>query len=143
MPSDFHVRRLHADLDTPVSAYLKLSQGATCSFLYESVEGRERWAAYSILGVGARRTITAADGRVTVTRGESQQSFDETDALRGLKRALADDPLSVVPDAPPFCGGIFGYLAYDAVRGFEKLPGVSGDAEVPDAVFFEPEVVAV
>ncbi|MEE8408491.1 MAG: anthranilate synthase component I family protein, partial [Myxococcota bacterium] len=45
--------------------------------------------------------------------------------------------------APPFCGGIFGYLAYDAVHGFEKLPGVPGDAEVPDAVFFEPEVVAV
>jgi anthranilate synthase component 1 len=136
-------RRLHADLETPVSAYLKLASGRGPSFLYESVEGRERWATYSILGVGARRVFRAQDGVLIVAKGDSETRIAETDSLSALRAALDAEPLSTARGAPPFVGGIFGYLAYDAVRGFERLPGVPGEPEVPDLHFFEPEIVAV
>ena len=55
MGEALHSRLLHADLETPVSAYLKLRHGTDWSFLFESVEGKEVWASYSILGIGARR----------------------------------------------------------------------------------------
>lgn len=68
----FVVRRLHADLETPVSAYLKLRGDEPWSFLLESVEGHERWASYSIIGVGARRTFVVEGGKIDRGRRTSR-----------------------------------------------------------------------
>ena len=139
-------RHLHADLETPVSAYLKLRGTNRWSFLYESVEGSEHWANYSILGAGARRIFQVRDQRVAVTDETGSSTFlSAQDPLTGLRQAMAygSSTTPLEPDLPRFVGGSFGFLSYDAVRHFEKLPGVGGTPEVPDALFFEPEVVAV
>ena len=137
------MRQFHADLETPVSAYLKLRGADPWSFLLESVEGRERWAAYSIIGVGARRVWTCQDGTLQMSEAGAVRSEAAADPLSAMRQALKTAPLSHYPGSPPFVGGVFGFLSYDAVRFFERLPGVPGEAEVPDALFVEPELLAV
>ncbi|MEL6546504.1 MAG: anthranilate synthase component I, partial [Myxococcota bacterium] len=137
-------RELHADLDTPVSAYLKLAVDAKWSFLYESVEGAERWASYSIIGVGAKRSFIAAEGKLSVVKDGAQETLDAPDPLTALRDASAFVASeSAGEDRPPFVGGIFGFLSYDAVRSFEPLGTPPGPAIAPDACFFEPELLAV
>ncbi len=142
--SHSYQRTLHADLDTPVSAYLKLRAYSPWSFLYESVEGPEHWARYSILGFGAKRTFVAEGGELTVTTAEGAKTTPARDPLDGIRTALENAPLLPPKDGPAFVGGIFGYLSYDAVQRFETIrpDGVTHD-EVPDACFVEPEVLAV
>src|SRR5687767_13108496 len=100
-----HARRLHADLDTPVSAYLKLRGNEPWSFLFESVEGGEVWAAYSILGFGARRIYRHEHGRLHV-EGENANVVEDPDPLQALRRARAqEEPLVLPAAAPRFVGG--------------------------------------
>lgn len=140
----FHIRKLHADLDTPVTTYLKLRGLAPWSFLLESVEGPAHWASFSILGFGARRTFIAHGGHLTITHRDGRQhQIHAADPLAALQQALREEPLARQEGLPHFVGGVFGYLAYDAVRSFEPLPAIDSPAEVPDASFVEPEVLAV
>lgn len=136
-------RELHADLDTPVSAYLKLAGDSPWSFLYESVEGAERWASYSIIGVGARRSYVVRNGTLTVRHPEGESSAPAPDPLAALRTACGFPKPKPVAGAAPFVGGVFGFLAYDAVRAFEPLGTPPGPALTPDACFFEPELLAV
>lgn len=141
MSSRIFERELHADLDTPVSTYLKLATDADWSFLYESVEGAERWASYSIIGVGAQRSFLCEDGNLTVSDHEGSRTTPAPDPLTAL-RAASGFP-KARSAAAPFVGGIFGYLAYDAVRSFEPMPKSPYNAPCPDACFFEPELLVV
>ena len=77
------VREILADLDTPLSVYLKLADGAN-TFLLESVEGGETWGRYSIIGLPATRTVTYADGALSIRHAD------------GLERIATDDPLSAI-----------------------------------------------
>ena len=133
-----------ADLDTPVSAYLKLAPFRT-RFLLESVEGGERLARYSFIGFGDCLDVKldaaglAIDGRRT-PGPKSRSEF--LDALRGAL-TLAPQPL---PDLPgvPLLGGLVGYTAYDTVRYFERLPGRSLNATVaPHAHYVAPRSLLV
>ncbi|KPK60883.1 MAG: hypothetical protein AMJ59_04650 [Gammaproteobacteria bacterium SG8_31] len=133
-----------ADLDTPVSAYLKLASFQP-RFLLESVEGGERLARYSFLGFGdvVEIRLDAEGFRLgddLMPRPESRE------ALLGLMRqALAQAPeLTPVSAELPFRGGLVGAAAYDIVRHFERLPG-SGEAAVatPEAVWMAPSSVLV
>ena len=127
-----------ADLETPVTAYLKLAEKAPVSFLLESVE-RGRQSRFSIVGGGARRTFRLKDGVFTVN-GERVETRDPLRAL--YERVYA--PLERHPDLPPFFGGVVGYAAYDLVRYYERLPSLKpDDLGLPDLLFVEPEVVAV
>lgn len=127
-----------ADLETPVTAYLKLAEKAPVSFLLESVE-RGRQSRFSIVGVGTRRTFRLKDGVFTVN-GERVEAQDPLRAL--YERVYA--PLERHPDLPPFFGGVVGYAAYDLVRYYERLPSLKpDDLGLPDLLFVEPEVVAV
>ena len=127
-----------ADLETPVTAYLKLAEKAPVSFLLEPV-GRGRRSRGSIVGVGARRTFRLQDGVFTVN-GERVETRDPLRAL--YERVYA--PLERHPDLPPFFGGVVGYAAYDLVRYYERLPSLKpDDLGLPDLLFVEPEVVAV
>lgn len=139
MSHDLETLELHADVETPVSTFLKLAQGEHHAFLYESVEGAERWATYSIIGIGARRSFSAKHSKLEVAGREGGATFDAPDPLDALRTAAVLK--SGDPSLPPFVGGIFGFLAYDAVRCFEPL--AERDRVVPDAYFFEPEVLAV
>ncbi len=133
-----------ADLDTPVSAYLKLAPFRP-RFLLESVEGGERLARYSFIGFGdcLEVRLDAAGlkvGGVQSPRPQSKREF--LDALRGAL-AQAPQPLPEVPGVP-LLGGLVGYTAYDAVRYFERVPGRSLDAtDTPHAHYVAPQSLLV
>ena len=117
-----------ADLLTPVSAYMNISADADHAFLLESVEGGERAARYSFLGVNPRSVFKSKDGTYDLDGATAQG--DPFDALRdmfsGLKVAGAEG-------LPPFIGGAVGYMGYDVVRHIEDLPvDTVDDLNLPD-----------
>jgi len=133
------VKTLLADLETPVTAYLKLAEKASPSFLLESVEAGKRWSRYSIIGVGARRTFRLKDGVFTIDGAE----VEAEDPLATLYHAVHRETENGY-DLPPFWGGAVGYVAYDLVRYYEELPDENPDEiGAPDLLFFEPELVVV
>lgn len=137
-------REFHADLETPVTALLKLRAQESHAFLFESVEGNEVWGAFSMIGVGVRRLCKVTEHEAVVTRADGEKVILSCrDPLDGARQAWLLDCPEPPAGAPPFVGGMFGFLSYDAVRSFERLPEASGPREVPDAMFFEPEVLAV
>ncbi len=133
-----HRRSFLADLETPVTAYLKLAEKAGVSFLLESVE-RGRQGRFSIVGVGARRTFRLQEGVFTL----NGKPLPTQDPLRTLYEGVVA-PLERPEDLPPFLGGVVGYAAYDLVRHYERLPAEKpDDLGLPDLLFVEPEIVAV
>jgi len=132
-------KTLLADLETPVTAYLKLSEKASPSFLLESVEGGKAWARWSFVGVGARQTWRLKDGVLTL----NGQVVPTQDPLRTLYQAI-HRPIQPDPDLPLFWGGAVGYAAYDLIRYYERLPSQKPDLlGIPDLLFIEPEVLIV
>jgi anthranilate synthase component 1 len=133
-------RELAADLETPVSVYLKM-QGQGPSFLLESVEKAEQLGRYSFLGFNPRRQILAHGRQVTVRdngHAETRQLADDEDPLHIVAAELARYQPVVSPDGldqelPRFFGGAVGYLGYDLVRFFERLPDMARDElDLPD-----------
>ncbi len=126
-------REIFADLDTPVSAFLKLDDGGD-AFLLESVEGGERWARYSFLGTNPRKVLLGKGSRFACGRpGEAPDWQSCEDPLAEAKRVLAGVEAVDVPGLPRFAGGLVGFLAYDVVRSFERLPDdTEDDLEHPD-----------
>ncbi|HEX9764021.1 MAG TPA: anthranilate synthase component I [Candidatus Acidoferrales bacterium] len=136
-------RRITADLLTPVSAYLALARRQRFSFLLESVEGGEKIARYSFMGVDPYLRLRYRDGAAEIAEGErvERRTGNLFDELRRLTRAHR--PVAV-PGLPPFTSGAVGYLAYDVVRLLERLPErATDDLKLPDAQFlFFSQLVA-
>ncbi|MGB6066729.1 MAG: anthranilate synthase component I [Desulfomonilaceae bacterium] len=110
------------DLDTPLSALLKIDDFQN-SFLLESVEGGERWARYSFLGSNPRAIIRARAGAGEIRFGDSVQSVsDVSDPTCLVKQVMEKFHAVRLPGLPEFFGGAVGFLSYDVVRGFERLP---------------------
>ena len=130
-------REILADLETPVSAYLKVVGPGRRGFLLESVEGGERVARFSFIGADPLRTLRLHDG--TLTRHEADGMTTTrpfADPLVALAEELADYRPAPVAGLPRFSGGAVGYLGYEAVRYFERLPVPANDAlDLPDGVF--------
>jgi anthranilate synthase component 1 len=140
------VREILADHDTPLSLFRRLDDGRT-SFLFESVEGGEKWARYSFLGSGARAIFRARGrdveweegGRVTRLRAPGDPLEILRAKLAALRVAL---PQGV--DLPRFLGGAVGMVAYDWVRFVERIPDQNpDDSSMPDLWFSLPETVVV
>ena len=136
-------REIVADVDTPVSAFLKLSSGAN-SFLLESVEGGETLGRYSFIGIDPFLAIQAKDGRVTVS-GEIEASFaNVADPLTVVEDLLGKYNQAPVPDLPPFSGGAVGYVGYDCVRFFEDIPRTGkNDLNLPDMLFVFTDALVI
>ena len=118
-------REINADLETPVSAYLKIAR-PPYSFLLESVEGGERIARYSFLGTEPMEVIKTGPG----------QQHGAVDPLKPIENALSRFKPITLPDQQRFNGGAVGYLAYEAVNYFERLPSPDSDPlGLPEAVF--------
>ncbi len=114
-------REIMADMDTPVTAFLKVDDG-NYSFLLESIEGGEKWARYSFLGSSPSVIIRSKGNRVETIRNgklEVSQSDDPTCLLQQMLKQY--QPVEL-PGLPRFVGGMVGYLGYDMVRHFEDLP---------------------
>jgi anthranilate synthase component 1 len=115
-------REVMADLDTPVSAFMKLETGPY-SFLLESVEGGERWARYSFLGSDPKVVIRGRNGRVTALEdGVERELPHDGNPLLAVRAYMARFRPVHVPDLPPFTGGAVGYVGYDMVRFFDAIP---------------------
>ncbi|HEY8293553.1 MAG TPA: anthranilate synthase component I, partial [Thermomicrobiales bacterium] len=136
-----------ADLETPVTAYLKVAQGPY-SFLLESVEGGERLARYSFIGSDPYLVVRMSDGTLTAThqRGD-KQVFPFTDPLEALQGFLTPYTPVRAPgmDLPRFLGGAVGYLGYECIRYFEpRVPMAAEDVlHLPDAVFMLTDTLLV
>ena len=140
--------RIVADLETPVSAMLKLAEGRPYSFLLESVEGGAARGRYSMIGMKPDVVWRSRAGHVDVNRRArtDPNAFepDPTPPLESLRALLAESRIELADDLPPMAAGLFGYLGYDMVRHVERLPDANPDpVGVPDAVLVRPTVVAV
>ena len=131
-------REVLADLETPVSAFMKLvgadADGAA-GFLLESVEHAERWGRFSFLGRDPSCTLVVR-GRTIEVEGDLPAGVPrDAGALAALEALLDLHRAPVIPELPPFHGGIVGYLGYDVVREIEHLPAAPpDDLGCPDAV---------
>lgn len=142
------VRVLQADLDTPLSLYLKLANKPN-SFLLESVVGGERFGRYSFIGLPARTRIEARDDQIRVTTDGQQVESVKADPIAFAERYLSRFKVAITPGMPRFCGGLAGYFGYDTVRHIE--PRLCTDQakhkydpiNVPDIVLLLTEQLAI
>jgi len=140
------VREIPADMDTPLSLFRRLDDGET-AFLFESVEGGEKWARYSFMGVGARAMFRARGHQVEWTEdGETRRFRVEGDPLEVLRERLSRyRPVSLPGvELPRFSGGAVGMVSWDWVRFVERIPDQNPDElGYPDLYFVFPETVVV
>lgn len=112
-------REVLADLDTPLSAYLKLAEGP-CSYLFESVQGGEKWGRYSMIGLPARTVLRVYEHRIVVSRdGNAIEETEAADPLAWIEDFQARYRVPEVEGLPRFSGGLVGYFGYDTIRYIE------------------------
>ena len=139
---------LVADLETPVSAFLKIAGGRPMSFLLESVEGGAVRGRYSILGLDPD-LIFRVDGRraeINRTVQTDPAAFVPAGAapLAALRELIAESRIALPTMLPPMAAGVFGYLGYDMVRLMEDLPAPGSDPlGIPDAMLLRPTLIVV
>jgi anthranilate synthase component 1 len=139
---------LVADLETPVSALLKLAEGRPYSFLLESVTGGAVRGRYSILGIKPDLVWRCRGNRAEVNRRarSDRHAFEPCaePALDSLRRLIAESRIELPEGLPLMGAGLFGHMTYDMVRLVERLPDANPDRlDLPDAVFLRPTVVAL
>jgi len=125
-------RTLLADLDTPLGVYAKLARGGY-TYLLESVEAREKWGRYSIIGLAADAVIRVCGREVSLCRGDGGLIERRTvaDPLRFIQEYIGEFAVPKLPELPRFAGGLVGYVGYDAVRFVEPR---LADSAPPDAL---------
>jgi anthranilate synthase component 1 len=144
----FVYRESLADGLTPVSTYARLGRGPY-SFLLESVVGGEKWASYSFVGVRPRKVFRARGNQVEILRPDGDafvvsERRTEADPFAALGALVTELPVAVPPGLPRFFGGAVGWLGYDAVRWFEKLPAqVPDELGLPEACFALTDTVVI
>jgi anthranilate synthase component I len=150
--------KLVADLETPVSAYLKLTEGASdataagkppgMTFLLESVEGGAVRGRYSIIGLRPdliwRANGNAAEINRDALRSPDTFAAEALPTLAALRALLAESRLDVPEGLPPMAAGVFGYMGYDTIRLVEKLPNQRPDVlGIPDAILMRPTLIVI
>jgi anthranilate synthase component 1 len=138
--------RLVSDLETPVSAFLKLAGTRRNAFLLESVEGGAVRGRYSMIGFDPDLVFRAEGKHAEVARAPELSRYEPCpgDALAALRTLIAESRIAVPAGLPPMAAGVFGYLAYDMVRLMEELPPPNpGGVEAPDAILIRPRIVAI
>lgn len=140
-------RRFVGDLETPLSAYLKLTGDAKGSFLLESVEGGEQLGRYSTIGLDPDLVWQCKNQKAVLMTPGGEVIEESDDALGALREIVAQSrvatPDAVQQDLPPMASGLFGYFAYDFIRYVEHLPNAQDDhLELPDAYLIRPRVMA-
>ena len=138
--------RLVADLETPVSAYLKLAAGRANTFLLESVEGGAVRGRYSMIGLDPDLIFRAEGDEASISRAPALDEFTPAGqpTLAAIRAVLAESRIAMPADLPPSAAGVFGYLGYDTVRLIEDLPDEPADVlSLPDTVLVRPRIVVV
>ncbi|WP_342641764.1 anthranilate synthase component I [Rhodoligotrophos ferricapiens] len=141
--------RLVADLETPVSAMLKIAHHERYSLLLESVEGGAVRGRYSIIGMRPDIVWRVQDGKAEINRSalanpEGPFTPLEEEPLTALRSLMAESRIDLPANLPPMSAGVFGYMGYDMVRLMERLPDPGADViGVPDAILVRPTIMAI
>lgn len=140
--------KLVADVETPVSAILKLHEPGQPCFLLESVTGGELRGRYSILGFAPDRIWRFEGQKAEIAPWENGKAGTFTPCaeptLKALRTLLADSRIEIPAELPPMAAGIVGYMGYDAIRLSEDIPDENPDPiGIPDGVFIRPTVLAI
>jgi anthranilate synthase component 1 len=140
-------RRLVADLETPVSAFLKLGEGQDNAFLLESVQGGETRGRYSIIGMKPDLIWRCRGDKAEINRNALNGGAfapQKERPLESLRALIAATRMDLPAGLPPMATGLFGYLGYDMVRQIEHLPAMPPDRlGVPDAIMLRPTIIAI
>ncbi|MEO1016717.1 MAG: anthranilate synthase component I [Pseudomonadota bacterium] len=139
---------LVADLETPVSAMMKLAGGQDHSFLLESVEGGAVRGRYSIIGTKPDLIWRSLGSSAEVNRSAliDKTAFEPMPqpTLESLRSILQESRIDLPKHLPPMAAGLFGFMTYDMVRQMEKLPEINPKTiDIPDAVFIRPSLMAI
>ena len=137
-------KEIFADLETPLSAFMKIDKG-DYSFLLESVEGGEKWARYSFLGSNPRVIIRADQRGVTRVRDGVVTNKPDKNPLLAVKEEMSQYKPVLDDNLPRFFGGAVGYLTYDTVRFFEDVT-IKKQGEfsyIPDLFFVIPDIILI
>ncbi|HEY4078569.1 MAG TPA: anthranilate synthase component I [Rhizomicrobium sp.] len=139
--------RLVADMETPVSAFLKLCEGRDNAFLLESVQGGETRGRYSIIGLKPDLIWRCQNGKAEINRNALNGDSFVPEWVKPLAslRALTQETRVALPTGlPPMATGLFGYLGYDMARQVENLPNPPPDTlGLPDAILLRPTITAI
>src|SRR5438105_3489838 len=140
--------RLVADLDTPVSAMMKMAQGRPNSFLLESVQGGAIRGRYSFIGLRPDLIWRCRGGQAEINRRPAGDAaaFVPCPAppIQALRELLAESRIELPASLPPMAAGLFGYFGYDMVRLMERLPtGQPPALDLPDGIFLRPTITAI
>ncbi len=136
-------REILADLETPVSAFRKLAAEGS-AVLLESIEGGERWGRYSMIGLDPSLVFESRAGEAVVIRGTERECRATSAPLEWLDQIVAEHRSPALPGLPRMTGGAVGFVSYDLVRSFERLPSIAeDDLALPDLrfVFFDTIVL--
>ena len=140
------VKNVLADLDTPLSTYLKLANGPY-SYLFESVQGGEKFGRYSIIGLPCRKQIRIFENKINIIENEKcVESLTHDDPLEWIEQFHAQFKVAELPDLPRFTGGLVGYFGYDTVRYIEPRLGNCPNPDplnVPDILLMVSDEVLV
>ena len=138
-------RTIVADLDTPLTIFAKVAGEEEHAFLFESMEGGEKWGRYSFIGLDPLLTFESIRNLVTL----SGAGFDNPEVREGvnplaeLRELLASFNASTAPGLPRFYGGAVGFLGYDMIRFIEEIPDSHEPLDVPDSSFIVPRLVLI
>jgi anthranilate synthase component 1 len=139
--------RLVADMETPVSAFLKLGEGKDNAFLLESVQGGETRGRYSIIGLKPDLIWRCQGGQAEINRNALNGDVFVAETAKPLEslRTLTQETRVALPgNLPPMATGLFGYLGYDMARQVEDLPNPPPDTlGLPDAILLRPTITAI
>lgn len=137
-------REIPADFETPASAFTRIDEGEF-SYLLESIEGGEKIARYSFLGSKPSLVFMSKGKRITILRGKKKKVFQaKTDPLEEIKDIMRRFSFVPVKGLPRFVGGLVGYMAYDVVRFFEKIPDRNrDDLNLPDCLFMLTDTIVI
>ena len=139
-------KEINADLDTPVSAFLKIKKD-DYAFLLESVEGQEKIARYSFLGSKPSLVFKSKARYIQIIHPQRAQNLrfvTKNDPLDEIKKIMKDFKVVAIKGLPRFYGGLVGYIGYDMVRFFEEIPDKNpDDLKLPDSIFILTDTILV
>ncbi len=135
-------KEILGDTETPVSAFFKLDKKP--SFLLESVSGGEKWARYSFLGIDPAMTITCYGKKIEIKDAGGIRHSEAADPLEAVKEVLSGFQPVAVEGLPRFSGGFVGYIGYDVVKSFERVPDTrKPEVEMPDVFLMLTDTILI
>ena len=135
-------REIVADLDTPLTIFAKVASQDSHAFLFESLEGGEKWGRYSFIGFDPLMTFTSFQEHMEIRRDDTIETCTGN-PLQELRNLLASFKAHQAESLPRFFGGLVGYLGYDMVKFMERLPDTHTPLDLPDSSFMVPRTVLI